>query len=144
MPTSKKVKEALFAHLPTIQQGKKIIDLGSGWGHLVFPLSKKYPECEILGVECSLVPFLFSFFLNPFPHLHFRLANFHRVPLQEYDLVFCYLFPRGMAELKGKLEKELKKGAAIVSHTFAIPGWKANQTIEVDDFHRTKIYIYCR
>ncbi|MBI3211715.1 MAG: SAM-dependent methyltransferase, partial [Simkania negevensis] len=40
MPTSKKIKEALFAHLPAMQSGKKIIDLGSGWGNLVFPLSK--------------------------------------------------------------------------------------------------------
>nr|NGX50328.1 hypothetical protein [Chlamydiota bacterium] len=68
--------------------------------------------------------------------------NFFKCSLHNADLVVCYLFPKGMTQLKSKFERELKPGTVVVSNTFAIPGWTPIETIEVDDIHRSKIYLY--
>ena len=57
-------------------------------------------------------------------------------------MIVCYLFPKGMEKLSKKLEKELKPGTLVISHTFALPGWKPFKTLDVDDLYYTKIYFY--
>lgn len=141
MPTTEKVKRALFEVLPDLDDGV-IIDLGSGWGNLIFPLAKKYEHCHIFGYENSPVPYWFSSMINHKKNLKIRRSDFFNVPLHDADMVVCYLFPKGMEELKAKFEKELKPGTHVVSHTFAIPGWKPKTVIEVNDLHSSKIYLY--
>lgn len=143
MPTSHKVRKFLFSHLPELKDGL-VVDLGSGWGNLVFPLSKKYKNCEVIGYENSPIPYFFSSLLNHAPNVTIKRENFLDRPLNEADLVVCYLFPKGMEKLKSKLEKELKTGSQVVSHTFAVPGWQPTKVIEADDLHYTKIYFYQR
>ena len=63
MPTTGRVRRALFDVLPNIDQGV-IADLGSGWGNLIFPLASKYRTSEVIGFENSWIPFWFSYFLN--------------------------------------------------------------------------------
>ena len=58
------------------------------------------------------------------------------------SVVICYLYPGAMRRLKGKFEKELSKGAIVVSNTFAIPGWRPMRVIEADDLYRTPLYVY--
>ena len=141
MPTSSKVRQALFDHLPPLRKGV-VVDLGSGWGHLLFPLSKYYPECTVIGYENSLLPYLFSTCLNRYRHVRVMRRNFFHVSLSEASLVVCYLFPKGMEKLKTKLESELASGALVVTHTFAIPGWKPIKTVHVGDLYRSPIYFY--
>jgi len=141
MPTSEKVKRALMDVLPDLEDGV-IIDLGSGWGNLIFPLASRYQDCHIFGYENSPIPFWFSSLLNHKKNLKIRKANFFDISLQDADMVICYLFPKGMEKLKEKLEKELKPGTHVVSHTFAIPEWEPKTVIEVSDLHHSKIYLY--
>jgi hypothetical protein len=143
MPTSSKVRETLLKHFPEIEKGK-IIDLGSGWGNLIFPLAKKFPSCQIIGYENSLIPYLFSFCLNTFSNLKIFRKSFFNASLHDADLIVCYLYSRGMDAVKKKLEQEMPPYAQVISHTFAIPGWEPTRVIEVDDLHRTKIYFYRR
>lgn len=141
MPTSEKVRRALLEVLPEMDDGI-IIDLGSGWGNLVFPLAKKYEGCHIFGYENSPIPYWVSSLMNHKGNLKIKRANFYDVPLQDADLVVCYLFPKGMERLAEKLQRELKPGTHVISHTFAFPGWKPETVIEVDDLHHSKIYLY--
>jgi len=141
MPTSNKARKALMSLLPTLEEGR-VVELGSGWGNLIFPLSKKYKKCQIIGYENSPIPYVFSSLINYAPNLKIVRQNFFKHPLGDADLVVCYLFPKGMTQLKTKFERELKGGTPVVSHTFAIPGWTPKKTIEVDDIHRSKIYLY--
>lgn len=141
MPTSEKMKRALMEVLPDIERGI-IIDLGSGWGNLVFPLALKYQGCHIFGYENSPIPYWFSSLINHKKNLKIFRADFYKISLHDADLVMCYLFPKGMEKLKEKLQEELKPGAHVVSHTFAIPEWEPKTVIEVSDLHHSKIYLY--
>ena len=141
MPTSNKVRSTLFFHLPEVKGGT-IIELGSGWGNLAFPLSKKYPHCKVIGYENSPVPFLFSAILNHRSNLKIVRGDFFEKSLADANLVICYLFPKGMERLKVKLEKELCSGTKVISHTHPIPDWEPKEIINVDDLQKTTIYLY--
>lgn len=141
MPTSPKVKEELFKLLPNEVNGD-IYELGSGWGTLARSLAAHYTDHEILAYELSPVPYLFSRLVNTRKNLHLKREDFFTVSLKEAGLVVCYLYPGAMLKLKAKFESELKPGALVLSHTFAIPGWKPVKIVEVNDLYRTKIYLY--
>lgn len=144
MPTSYKVCQALFENLPQQCRGT-IYELGSGWGTLAFPLARKYPHCMIIAYENSPIPYFYSkirLLLTGHQNLLIMRADFFRKGLDDANLVICYLYPAAMVKLKDKFEKELPKGTLVVSHTFAVPGWKPQQIIEVPDIYHSKIYFY--
>lgn len=144
MPTSAKVKRCLLENLPEIKNGN-IYELGSAWGTLAFPIAKKFPDGLIRGYETSPIPYFFSrltLWLFPLPNLRFERRDFFSISLADADLVICYLYPGAMQMLKKKFCRELKPGTWVASHTFAIPGWKADKTYEADDLYKTKIYLY--
>lgn len=143
-PTSQKVKQSLLKSLPNEFDGK-IFELGSGWGTLAIPIAKKFQSHVVTGYECSPVPFYFSqlrLLLSPLQNLTFRKEDFFLIPLDKAGLIICYLFPEAMKKLKEKFKHELKPGTWVISHTFAIPGWKPERIIVVNDLYKTKIYIY--
>lgn len=137
MPTSPKVQRALLSALPEHIDGT-ILELGSGWGTLALALAKKYPNAQVIGYETSHIPYLFSLFLRR-KNLTFIKKDFFKEPLNA-SLAVCYLYPKAMQRLKEKLEKEGR--IRIITHTFAINGWKANKIVEVNDLYKTNIYSY--
>ena len=145
-PTSPKVRAAMLAVLPDDLDGT-ILELGSGWGSLAFPLAHRFPACTVVGYELSPLPWLISrlrLMVDPKPNLRLRRADFRRVPLADATLVVCYLLPAAMAKLKPKLESELRPGALVLSNTFAVPGWQPLTTGKADDMYRSAIYLYRR
>lgn len=144
MPTSPKVMRSFLACLPDDLNGT-VIEMGSGWGSLAFALAKALPQCKIQAYENSFFPFLFSKGKNAcirHRNLHFYCSNFFQAPLDQAQLVTCYLYPDAMEKLRRKLEKEVPKNCKVLCHTFAIPHWKPEQVIEVNDLYHTKIYLY--
>jgi len=143
-PTSPKVKKMLLKILPRVINGE-VVDLGSGWGTLAFALAKKYPSCKIVGIEISPIPYFCSLLLARvfrYPNLVFLRRDFFDYRLQETSLVVCYLYPDAMEWLKIKFENELLPSTYVVSHTFAVPGWKPLRTLHAPDLYRTPIYLY--
>ncbi len=112
-----------------------VYDLGSGDGRLPIIASQKYGA---RGVGIELDPRLVE--------LSWRIANEAEVAnrvsfivgdLFEADLgkatvVTMYLSPSIMKALEPRL-RALKKGTRIVSHQFAMPGWPADQKLQVDE-----------
>ncbi|MCB1107143.1 MAG: methyltransferase [Chlamydiia bacterium] len=137
-PTTEKMRRALLEHLPEIKEGV-VVELGSGWGNLLFPLSKKYAHCKVIGYENSPIPYLFSSLINHTPNIKIYRHDFFEKSLREANLIVCFLFPSGMKRLKEKLERELCSGTYVVSHTYEIPGWEPKETIEVGT---SMIYLY--
>lgn len=145
MPSSPRVVRALLGMIPAELEGT-IVELGAGWGSLLFPLAKALPRCQVIGYENSLVPFLFCSLLQKLlfhaPNLQLIRGDFFQRPLHNTSLVVCYLYPGAMRKLHDKFEAELPDGALVISHTFAVPGWTPKQVIELNDLYRTKIYLY--
>lgn len=143
MPTSGKVKKVLLDLLPPLEGN--LYELGSGWGHLLFPLARLFPHAIIHAYEGSPIPWIYSKLVQKILHLPnvcIHRKNFYSISLSESSCVFCYLYPGAMSKLKKKFENELKLGTIVVSHTFAIPGWIPEKVVSVNDLWRTKIYLY--
>jgi trans-aconitate methyltransferase len=144
MPTSSKAKKCLMSLLPDQIHGV-IYELGSGWGTLTFPLARHYSKAVVIGFETSPVPFFVSWlrrFSEKAPNLCLKREDFFSFPIKDASLIICYLYPQAMQRLKLKFLNELKPGCVIISNTFAIPGWKPEKIIEVQDIYRSKIYVY--
>lgn len=148
MPTNsvviKDIKKILTTNF-SIKPNTRIYELGSGWGSIVFPLAKKFPLSQITGYENSHIPFFYSFirkFLTQTPNVTLKNQDFFQAPLDDADIIICYLYSKGMTKLYQKLTAEENSKTTLISIAFAIPGIEADQIIQSTDFYRTKIYVY--
>ena len=64
------------------------------------------------------------------------------------DLITVYLLPSTIdAKVRPVLEKQLKKGARVVSHDFNFAGWKHTKSLTIDDDGEGRahtLYLYVR
>ena len=58
------------------------------------------------------------------------------------DVITMYLETKTNADLRPRLEKFLKPGARVVSHDYAIPGWKPTRIEKLDGRNGHMIYLY--
>ena len=143
MPSSRKAKRAILRASEEAGDGV-IIELGSGWGGLLFGLARKYPERQVVGYELSWLPWLYSHLYKIFCRLHnveIHRQNFLAADISPASLLVCYLFPEGMIELQKKLT-EAGSDALLISSTFAFPDHEPIETIRLDDLYNTPIYVY--
>ena len=101
-----------------------IIDLGSGWGNLVIPIAKRYPQRKIVGYELSLLPWLTSTLLKKIyglKNLTLHRQNFYSADLSTASVLVCYLFPAAMAKISDKLLLERAEVNFVISNNFALP-----------------------
>ncbi|MEW6368046.1 MAG: methyltransferase domain-containing protein [Acidobacteriota bacterium] len=144
MPSSPLARRAILGMLPADLTGA-IVDLGSGWGSLAFPLARRFQSARVCGYEVSWVPFLCSRLrlrITRPPNLCIRRCDFFEVSFSEYDVVVCYLYTGAMRRLKSKLESELRPGTLVLSHTFAVHGWHPERVVRLGDTFATRIYLY--
>jgi hypothetical protein len=145
MPTSRAVRQVVLATLPESFEGD-VHELGAGWGGLALALADKYPSARVVAWEASLVPALFlrlRLALSPRRNLVvLRRDFFEAADLSRAGLVVCYLWTGAMSRLKEKFDAELRDGAVVVSHTFGLRGWDADDTRHAPDVYRTPVYRY--
>ncbi len=144
VPTTPRVRATMMALVPDDFRGI-IYELGAGWGGLAFSLARRFPDCRIVAYELSPLPWAFTRLRQvafPCPNLTVRRADYRRVSLTPASLVMCYLFPAGMARLRGKFEAELATGTLIVSNTFAVPGWRPAAVRRAHDLYASTVYLY--
>ncbi len=144
VPTSPRVRAAILATLPARLDGT-VFELGSGWGTLAFPLARRFPDCRVVAIELSPVPWFFSRLRQSFfrlPNLTIRREDFFDASLAGASLIVCYLFPRGMERLRPKFERELTPGTLVVSNTFAVPGWRPSSVRRGADLDVSTVYVY--
>jgi len=163
MPSSKKARLAMLQLLSEIEkenareaeakkdteanktEGGAIFELGSGWGNLLIPLAKTYPQRKIVGYELSLVPWLASSLLKKIlglENLQLYRKNFLHADLSSASVILCYLFPGGMQGLENKLKADGGKPDYLISNNFALPSHSPSKTLQIDDFYRSPIYLY--
>ena len=144
VPSSRKASEKIVTLIPKDVTGQ-IVDLGSGWGNLAFPLAKAFPSSTVIGYELSPIPWLFSKargFLFPRNNLSLQRKNFFNVSLREAGVVACYLHPEKMNELRPKFEEELQRGTLVFSNAFSIPSWTPQEVHHLSDLLSTTIHVY--
>ena len=121
---SRPAVRALLAGLLSPAPGQRVIDLGSGLGGLGLALTRSRPDCEVVGIELALLPWLLSWLRARRRRCGsvFLRGDYRRHPLSDYDLVFAYLSPAAMPALWLQLQRELAPGALFVSCEFRVPG----------------------
>lgn len=144
MPTSFKMKQALINVLPKIDHGN-IYELGSGWGGIAILMAKKYPQCEVIAYESSPLPYFVSLLrknILGIKNLTLKKNDFLKSDLKSARLIYCYLYPRGMENLKHLLDEKSIRNSFLISNTFALPDLKAEKIIKIEDLYHSKLYIY--
>ena len=144
MPSSRPaVREILRLATPT--RPGPLYELGAAWGSLALPLARVFPDRQIIAYEVSTIPWLFLRLRVRFSRLNnieVVRGNFFRDNLGQAAVVVCYLYPGSMVRLSTKLKSELSPGTVVVSNTFSLPGWEADQQTQLNDLYQTKIYRF--
>lgn len=120
----------------------RMIDLGSGLGGLLGFLGRTRPQGHFVGIEAAPLPFVLGWLRVRGKNCDMRYGSFWRHDLAGYDVVYAYLSPVPMADLWRKASAEMRPGSLFVSNTFAVPGIVPSETVQVDDFHASTLYIY--
>ena len=143
MPSSRPaVREVLRLATPT--RPGPLYEPGAAWDSLAIPLAKAFPDRQIVAYEISTIPWLFLRLRVRFSRLNNigRAPHFFRKNLGQAAAVVCYLYPGSMVRLSTKLKSELSPGTVVVSNTFSLPGWEADQQTQLNDLYQTKIYRF--
>jgi 16S rRNA A1518/A1519 N6-dimethyltransferase RsmA/KsgA/DIM1 with predicted DNA glycosylase/AP lyase activity len=144
MPSSRKARDAIIALMEGTGTGP-VYDLGSGWGGLVIPLAKKYPNRNIVGYEVSFVPWLVSVLVKcafRLDNLTVHRKNFLQADLSGAGVLIGYLHTKGMCEIADKLSAERRTEAFLISNTFGLPMCQPEKTIQINDFYKSPVYRY--
>lgn len=108
------------------KKSDRIVDLGSGDGRIVMAYAKLGIPSE--GYEVNPVLVLLSRFrirrnnLQALAKIHWK--SFWDADLSRFTIINIFQFHTVMPRLEKKLQKELPKGARIISNTWKFPNWK--------------------
>jgi hypothetical protein len=141
--SSNKVWQALETRLPTAPF--TFIDLGSGIGGVLTHLARTHPHGRYHGVEAAPLPFLWSWLRvrqGGYRNCTVHWGSLWDSDLSQYDVVFAYLSPVPMAELWAKARQEMRPGSLFISNTFAVPEHPPQETLTVEDLHRSTLYLW--
>ena len=144
MPSSRRAVQQVLQFVVPPRLGP-ILELGAAWGSLAIPLARAFPDRRIIAYELSTIPWLFLLLrvrVSGLTNIEVVRRDFFRDDLGKAAVVVCYLYPGSMVQLSTKLQSELIPGTTVVSNTFALPGWVPEQTSQLKDMYRTKIYRF--
>jgi len=142
--SSNKVWQALETRLPAAQPFS-LVDLGSGIGGVLTHLAQTHPHGRFHGVEAAPLPFLWSWLRIRFGRVgncSVHWGSLWDSDLSQYDVVFAYLSPVPMEALWNKARQEMRPGSLFISNTFAVPDHPPQETINVEDLHRSTLYLW--
>lgn len=149
MPSHARARKAMLEQVALLADSEPkltLVDLGSGWGHLVVPLAQRFPQHQVVGYELSFFPWLLSWLLKKGLRLHnltLYRKNFLKADLSAADVLLCYLVAPVMQQLAQHLEEMQPRPRWLISHFFRLPGWQPRQQLQLRDLYLSPIYVYC-
>lgn len=129
-----------------VRSGETVYDLGCGDGRILITAAQRF-KAKGVGVEISdkLVRSTTEQIkrLNLQDQVKVIHGNLLDVNLQGADVVTLYLETASNDMLRPNLEKQLKPGTRVVSHDFAVRGWKPAKVEKIESYNRKHtIYLY--
>jgi hypothetical protein len=131
------------ALLSLMQQrgAKTFTDLGSGLGGVVRSLDGAGRRA--IGVETAPMVWLVSALLSKIRGRGQILRqDIWSADIAGEDLVYAFLSTEPMPALYEKAKREMKPGSLLVSNSFAVPGVAPDETWELPDRRKTRLYLY--
>jgi predicted RNA methylase len=150
VPSPPEVVRAML-QLSELKPGETLYDLGCGDGRIVVMAVEEF-SAKAVGVELDSGRFNNCVKKLQEEHIEDKASIIHedvlKVDLSKADVVTLYLLTSANEKLKPNLERDLRKGARVVSHDFEMPGWHAERIQEIKEsemynFSHT-LYMYRR
>ncbi len=133
-----RIRKAL--KLANLQPNEMLYDLGAGDGRVLLIAARDF-GARATGIEVGPLQCAWAWlrvtaggFGNK---IRVRWGNFYKADLRDADVVFAYATSSEVAKLAPYLEKQMKKGARLVSISADFPAWEPTA---MDD--RNLIFIY--
>ena len=133
-----RIRKALT--LAKLQPNEVLYDLGAGDGRVLLvaahDFGAKAVGIEIGPIQCALI-WLRAVASGFGSKIQIRWENFYKVNLNDADVVFVYATSKEVVKLAPHLERQLKRGARVVSISADFPEW------EPQEFDNQKlIFVY--
>lgn len=126
--------------LAEVKPGQMVVDLGAGDGRIVITAARTF-RARAAGVEIDPLRWVLANLgiriLGLRDQAIVRLGNMRSFPVEGADVVTLYLLKGINQELRDHLQKSLRPGARVVSHTCSISGWTPTVLDE-----RRGIFVY--
>jgi cyclopropane fatty-acyl-phospholipid synthase-like methyltransferase len=142
VPTSDAVVRSML-DLAHVTPADVVYDLGSGDGRIVIEAARDYGA---RGVGVELDPALIkqatkkALKAGVADRVTFQEGDLFKADLSDATVVTLFLSPSVNARLETKLRRELKPGARVVSHRFAMPpDWKPDRDVAG---HGTHVFLW--
>lgn len=137
MPAVHKVLKAA-----KIKKGDKVVDIGAGDGRFIHFAEQDY-GASATGFELDPFVFFLAKLRQWFWHWKGKIirSSFQKHSLKKVDIIVCYMLPRTLAKFQKKFDKELRKGAKVISYAFHIGDWEPKKIIPKQG-KISKIFIY--
>jgi precorrin-6B methylase 2 len=139
IPTKpERIRKAL--QLAQLQPNEVLYDLGAGDGGVLLIASREFGARPV-GIEAGLLQFAWLWLRiaasGLADQIQIRWANTYKTELHDADVVFVHATSREVGKLTSHLEKQLKKGARLISISADFPDWEPSA---FDD--RALIFLY--
>lgn len=146
VPTPQEVVDRML-ELAEVGQGDVLYDLGSGDGRIVITAARRY---GVKAVGFEIDPALVKNSRDSIrdaglEHLvEIREQDIRTVDLSPASVLTMYLHPAANLRLRSVIMRQLKPGARVVSHDFAMGNWKPDAVDQLTDSagHRRTIYLW--
>ena len=135
IPTPPEVVSAMLK-AASVSARDVVYDLGSGDGRIVIEAAKTFGARGVgFDLDQRLIDEarLRARNAGVAGRVRFERRDLFDVDLRRATVVTLYLLPEMNARLRPKLQRELRPGARVVAHSFAIPGWPPERRIEVGE-----------
>jgi SAM-dependent methyltransferase len=139
VPTKpERIRKAL--KLANLQPNETLYDLGAGDGRVLLIAARDFGAkavgLEIGPIQCALT-WLRATASGFGSKIDVRWENFYKANLKDADVVFVYATSKEVVKLSPHLERQLKRGARVVSISADFPEW------EPQEFDNQKlIFVY--
>lgn len=120
-----RIRKAL--ELASLQPDETLYDLGAGDGRVLLMAARDFGAkavgLEIGPIQCALI-WLRAAASGLGNQIKVRWANFYKADLSEADVVFVYATSKEIRKLAPHLEKQMKRGARLVSVSADFREWE--------------------
>lgn len=145
VPANKKDYQRIFK-LANLKQDEIFYDLGCGTGRLAIYANENF-QAKTFGLEVAWPLYLICKVRQLFSsskNITFKFKNLYKEDLSQADVIYFFGISETVnSRLKQKLEKELKKGARVISYVFQIRDWSP-QVIDKPTKNDKSIYLYIK
>lgn len=124
VPTRRRDVARIVA-LAAPQRDDVVADVGCGDGTILAAFAAA--GCRVRGWELALAPWLVARVrLRQLRDARVLWGDFWNANLMDADIVYAFLMPSALHRLAGKLARELRPGARVLTYVWPLPGWTAD------------------